>query len=559
MKKTYNIDYSGDTMLAAADTLFDDGQTIEALRILNRNAALNGNDEVSYFLYAEIYDELGLHDKAVHNLFKSLDYEEEVDPDECYKGLAVCYMNLGDKRMCSYYYSMYLNTSSGEEPDESMEDVQDFIEERKPSSPLRVVWPPEAADFSDVFDKGVVQAMSDDTKDAIETFEQIPEGNSLYMSSRMNIATCHMLLGEFGAAEEECRKVLSEDPDNMLALINMANLYIEKKEPDKARRIAEEKFRTYETDNTEEMYKMASVYCETGLHKDAYELFSRMMSEYGIYHLNVLFFRAVAAFNAQLGQEALDAINLMLDVYPVSVNALYTKSVMYQAVKTDKYFFMEYSFGLPDDLANEYMTLLHAFNRLSKTRAREIYKNTDILNVILWCFDGEFMENKEELQETALSVAVKIGEYDIVRDYLLERRIPNSTKIHAIVQLAERNMDESYGVVISDIMYRVYLKKLTIGRKYHAQFLHAYGLIVGRFAFMDETIGRSIAPVAENIYARMEAEDILDRCDDTGALAMAMYKKAGMPFEKISADTMCAILNTDMSKVNDLLTLIGRI
>ncbi len=558
MKKTFRIDYSGDRLLATADSLFDEERYAEALRILNKNAALNGNDEVSYFLYAEIYDELGLHDKAIHNLFKSLDYEDEEDPSECYKGLAICYMNLGDRRMCSYYYGMYLSNGDGDY-DDSMDDVRDFLNEGTPSGPLKFVYPPEIADFSDEFDKGVVQAMNDDTKEAIKTFDKIPEGNRLYDSARMNIATCHLIMGNYDAAEDECRMALQKDPDNMQAYINLANVYLERKQPEKARDIAREKFTDYKTDNREEMYKIATIYCETGMHKEAYECFTYMVNDLDTYHLNVLFFRAVAAFNAKMGREALDAINLMLEVYPVSVNALYTKSVIYQAVRTRKYFPMEYAFGLPDNMANEYMSLLESFTKMSRTRAREIYKETEIVNAILWSFDGEYMEDKTDLQDAALSVAVKIGEYDIVRDYLLERRLANKVKMDALIDLSERNIDEAYGIVISDIMFRARFKKIKIGRKCHTQFLRAYGTIVARFSFIDEALGEIIAPFAEKIYVKMEAAGILDLSEDTPALALAMYIKAGQGFDKVSEESMAIILGTDEATVNSLAARIGEV
>ncbi|MCD8306979.1 MAG: hypothetical protein LUD51_01925 [Clostridia bacterium] len=554
MKKIFKIDYSGDTLLAAADSLFDEGRNTEALGILNKNAALNGNDEVSYFMYAEIYDELGLHDKAIQNLFKSLDYDSEDDPSECYKGLAVCYMNLADKRMCSYYLGLYME--AGGAFDETTEELQDFVANDPPKSPLKFVYPPEIADFTGEFDQGVVQAMNDQTKEAIKTFDRIPEGNSLYASARMNIATCQMLRGNYKAAEDECLRILQKEPDNTLALINMANVCIEKKDIAKAREIAKG-FIGYETDSREEMYKIATIFCDSGMHREAYDCFTRMVYEQETYHLNVLYFRAVAAFNARMGQEALDAINLMLDVYPVSICALYTKSLIYQGMKSDEYFQMDYFFGLPDDVARDFTALLEAFTRLSKTRAREIYKETGILNVILWCFDGEFMEDRYDLQDKALNVAVKIGEYDIVRDYLLERRLDNRIKFHALIQLAERNTDESYGIVVSDIMFRVNYRKLKIGRRSHAPFLRAYGTIVARFSFIDERMGEIIAPFAERIYAKMDSMDLMELCDDADTLGMAMYEIAGQSFEKLPEETMAAILNTNVSRVKELIALLG--
>ncbi|MCD8294454.1 MAG: hypothetical protein LUE27_04290 [Clostridia bacterium] len=556
MKKTYQIDFSDDRLLSVADNLFDEGRYVEALRILNKNASLNGNDEESYFMYAEIYDELDLQDKAIHNLFKSLDYSDREDPAECYKGLSICYMNVGDRKMCSYYYSMYLEKGGDTDPDENMDDVVDFIQADLKKKPLKFVYPPEIADFTDEFDKGVMQAMDDKTDEAMETFGQIPEGNSLYVNARMNIATCQLMQGNPDAAKKECLRILDKDPYNLLALINLGNVYIEKKQYKQAKKLAQ-KLQTFHTDNREELYKIATIYCETDMHKEAYDCFTYMMEELDVHHLNVLYYRAIAAFNAGMGQEAMDAISLAMDIFPVSVVILYTKAVIYEAVKSEQYFEMDYSFGLPEDMTNEYKALLLMFMTISRTKAVQCYKNTEILDVIFWCFDGEYMEDRTEAQDAALSVCVKIGEYDIVRDFLLERRIANKVKMNALIQLAQRNVDESYGIVISDIMFRVVYMKVSIGRRKRSNFLEAYGTITARFSFIDENLGAMMMPVVEKVYRRMELMEILDQSEDTRTLGMVMYCHCGLGFNKIDFETMASIVGTDKSKVSRLMKTIG--
>ena len=60
MSKTESMDFSDDRLLSLAASMIDDHNLIGALKILNKNAELNYNDDRSYMLYAEAYDDMGL-------------------------------------------------------------------------------------------------------------------------------------------------------------------------------------------------------------------------------------------------------------------------------------------------------------------------------------------------------------------------------------------------------------------------------------------------------------------------------------------------------------------
>ena len=63
MKKTIDIDLSSDRLIAVAADLVDEHNYISALKLLNKNADMHFNDEDSYMLYAEIFDDVGLFEK----------------------------------------------------------------------------------------------------------------------------------------------------------------------------------------------------------------------------------------------------------------------------------------------------------------------------------------------------------------------------------------------------------------------------------------------------------------------------------------------------------------
>jgi Tfp pilus assembly protein PilF len=63
MIKTTGIDFSEDRLLAIAADYLEDHNYIGALKMLNKNAQINGNAEESYMLYAETFDDMELYEK----------------------------------------------------------------------------------------------------------------------------------------------------------------------------------------------------------------------------------------------------------------------------------------------------------------------------------------------------------------------------------------------------------------------------------------------------------------------------------------------------------------
>ena len=73
MSKTVKFDLSSARLLGIASDMVEEHNYIGALKMLNKNSDLNYNDEDSYMLYAEIFDDMGLYEKCVNNWFKYID------------------------------------------------------------------------------------------------------------------------------------------------------------------------------------------------------------------------------------------------------------------------------------------------------------------------------------------------------------------------------------------------------------------------------------------------------------------------------------------------------
>ncbi|MGN0805914.1 MAG: hypothetical protein ACI4MC_02650, partial [Candidatus Coproplasma sp.] len=135
MKKTAAIDFSADRLISIAADSVENHEYIKALKMLNKNAVLNGNDEDSYLLYAEIFDDMGLSEKSVNGWFKYLDYAGDgADFAEAYEGLAVGFMGLGQDNFAAYYYNkLLMETESELTPENRQEIINAFLVKERPA------------------------------------------------------------------------------------------------------------------------------------------------------------------------------------------------------------------------------------------------------------------------------------------------------------------------------------------------------------------------------------------------------------------------------------------
>ena len=203
MKKILSIDLSSDRLLGVASDMVEEHNYLGALKMLNKNAEQNGNDADAHMLYAEIYDDIGQYEKCVNSWYAFLDTDGESEASEAYEGLAVAYLNLGDERHSAFYYHKLLMDSQDIDSDMRKEIMQSFLSREK--NPLKFVYPPELADFTEIISQGIEKMRNGEFDGAVGEFGKVDENNDSYLSARNYIAMCNIIADKSEQAEEECQ------------------------------------------------------------------------------------------------------------------------------------------------------------------------------------------------------------------------------------------------------------------------------------------------------------------------------------------------------------------
>ncbi len=520
MSKILKIDLSDDRLISIAVDMVDNHNYTGALKMLNKNARLHGSDEDALSLYAEIFDDLCLYEKSINGWFAYLDNTLSEDLSDCYEGLAVSYMNLGNEQISAFYYNKLLTGNDAVDPEMREQILNDFFSIDE--NPLKFAYPPSLADTSHIFSEGIELMKNGDYDKAAQIFEEVDSGNAKYLSARNYIAMCKIISDRTDEAEQECLKILENHPDDIQALTTLSAVKSEAGKRDEAVGLARRLLALDVKDN-DEIYKIATVCCENKLHDEAFKLFQKLSAtDEFAYDLSVMYFRAVAAFNCGKYETALKVFDDLVTVYPEAVTARYTYNIARQMHKKGEYKELSYFYRLPQELQESSLKILTAISRLSGKSGLKLAEEVDISGLLDWCYEAA-ETGGDELKLLAAQVAVKAGLDDRVRSILLNAFLSDKLKIGILTALAERNEPDCFGVVICHSYRHVTMPSIAVGRNKRKFFVRAVAKLVAYFSVLSDEHGGRFALSAEELYSKLEEENRLDAAKDTEALMAAIY------------------------------------
>lgn len=531
------IDYSEDRLLSVASVMLDDHNYLGALKMLNRNASFGDCGEETYELYAGAFDDMELYEKCINKWFEFIDKTKSRDLTEAHEGLAISYMNLGRDDVSAFYYDKLLKESGAIDEEERAQLLKAFLGDEK--NPLKIVYPPAKADFSDEVAKAVSLMRSSNFNGAVEQLIDIPPENPEYINARNYMAMCYILDGRYDEAEEVCLDIIDRDEKNIQAMISYAAVKSERGQKEESVAIAEKLLRI-KTDDPEDIYKIATVCCENDMHAEAYETFCRLGYDMQ-YDFNMLYFKAVAAYNSGLQGKGIEILKELLTIYPNAVIARRILLIMIEGKITE----LPYYYRLPKIERDANIKILLAFDRMPQSKV-ETYEDWDTLReVIMWCLDEADSRNDKDMLRAAAGCALKARFDDIVRSILLNAFVGDDIKISMLQKLCERNEENKFGVVICNIYRRVNFMRVGLGRTKKKIFLAAYADLVCRFALIDGDYTRSLTTACVLLYDVLAENKKLSLCTDEATLVAAIFSVSSLKLSEVYNGDICAFFGAD--------------
>ena len=550
--KTMAIDYSRKRLAKLADKFYNEGNYLSALRFAYEELNGYGEDVDVFARFADIYEGMGLHLSAINWFYRFLDVAADEDLPDVYEGLAVNYLNLGNEAASAYYYNKLIDADANL-PEETKMDIVDAFSKSKRDL-FRFVYPPELADYSKEMERGSKALKHGDSERAIAALSAVAKGSKEYASAQEMQAVAYLLQGEMAKAETICVELLKEAPDDVKVLATLAAVYLEQDRKDESRAIALRLYELEQTD-TEELYKVATVCCENGLHKEAYEKFCLLEKKLP-YDGRMLYFKGVAAFLSGMLDEAESTFSVLCTVYPDAEVAKYYLRALKNRGETDSEPLPEpsYFYHLPQEEREERCRMMIEAGKRTGDEAQLFGLLALHDGYFRWAFD-EMDGADHDLQYLALATAVHVGADEFVREVLLDCEVLDVLKVEALRMLYERNEDMELGLVLCHIYRDLCLSRIVVGRKKHKRFVEGYAKIASRFVVINDVYGKKLKVAAESLYKALAQNGGLDAIENTDDLACAIFVLAGLKELGGDLTAVARALDADAERVQNLLAL----
>ena len=514
------LDFSDEFLLESVENRFQDGNYLGALTLLNKRNKMYGPSADAQALAADIYEAMGLWQQAADAWFRFLDTCNEADFGEGYEGLAVAFMNMGNDVQSALYYHRAF-AQDGQVSAEGIAEFGNLV--RQATAPRLHFVPDEDSPCPELLAEGLTCLKNGDLETARKKFGEIPETSSDYPSAAGLSAMCTLMLGDEEGAQKECEALLAEHPDNVQALTTYCAVLGAREDKEGAKEAAR-RLAALETDATDDLYRIATALCETGLDEEAYEKLT-VLKDRLEYDENVLWFHAVAAYKTGRIDQAIQSLELLTTVYPRKAVAGYYLERMRGLEDGGESFSMSYYYRVPEA---EYATIanfLLAASTMEEQDAKKIASLPELDEFFRIAFD-EMEGRDEKLQAVATRVAVRVRADAFLREVLLDCTLEEYSKLNILHALTMRNEEDSFGVVFCNVYKEFFTHKIEIGQKKAEEFLKAFGDVYSRYALLAEENEGKLCAAAEDVYATLEEAGALDYCDERAALAAAIYREA---------------------------------
>ncbi len=522
--KVKQIDFSRKRLGLLADKFYNEGKFLSALRIAYKELDAYGGDGEIFTRLSDIYEAMNLQGTALNWWFRFLDIAEEEELPEIYEGLAVNYLNLGQESASAYYYNKLIDADDTLSEETKFDIAEAFSAAKKEK--FRFVYPPKLADYTKEVNLGSKALKLGDCDRAVEEFSKVARGSKQYAQAKEMQAIAYLLSGKPDDAEKACLDLLADEPDQVRVLATLAAVYLEQGRLEESKALAL-RLADLEVNDTDDLYKVATVCCENGLHEEAYRKFC-VLDEKLPFDGRMLYFKGVSAYKSGRIDAAEDTFESLCTVYPdAEVAKYYLKAIRLYKEEGGEKPELIYFYHLPQEERERRCHSLINIGKSPKDEAQIFGLLALHDGYFQWCFD-EMDGGDHELQYLGLVTAVHVRADEFIQEKLLDYEVADVLKIETLRMLLERNEETEIGMVLCNIYRRLYLPRIAIGRKRRKRFLEGFAKVASKFIVIRDSYSDKIKQAAETLYQALASSESLDLVDNTDDLACAIFLLSGL-------------------------------
>ncbi|MBR7186805.1 MAG: hypothetical protein IKD43_04915 [Clostridia bacterium] len=524
------LKFDNDFLVDSAQKRFTEGDYFGALTVLNKRESMHEPLADAYEVYADIYEAMELWPLAADAWFRFLDTCAREEFSEGYEGLAIAFMNMGNELQSAYYY--HLAFFDGDPMP---------VESATKAPALRLVHDESGQiESPETIAEGLALLKTGDLTAARNTFAEIPEESKDFASGAGLAAMCSLMQGDEEGAEAECERLIGSHPNNVQILTTYCAVLGAREKREEARAVAR-KLYALPLSATDDLYRVATALCETGLHEEAYEKLGALRERIP-YDENVLWFLAAAAKHTNRLAEAIEALETLTTLYPRKAVAKWYLERMRTEREGGECVPMGYFYRLPEAQYRKIASFLLQMSTAEEEGQEELANSSVFAECFRLAFD-EMEGHDEKLQLLAAKVAVKCRADSLLRAALLDSEGDEIVKLSILHDLVCRNEENSFGTVLLNLYKEVFLHELEIGRRKCGAFMQAFADVYSKYALLGEDCEGKICAAGEDIYNALAEAEAWDYFDERAALSAAIYREARLRGGERSLSEICKLFD----------------
>lgn len=509
--KEMKIDFSGNRMLSLASDLIDEGNLIDALKLINDNDDRNGISALSLNLRANVYDDLYLYDMSINTHLKLLAYIDKRDDypgmdliTETYSDLVALFESIDDEFAAKTYYGKLVIFKEGKQ----VEEVVDKITDEELFAPQKPVFA-DVKDEMDRLERIDEHIYNGRIDSALEELLKIKPTDKSYLQQKVMLGHCYIMKKQYEKAIECVKEVIKRHPADIDAGCILVQAYVM---TDKKEEAQKEVLRliSKEPDTDQRIMRVAYAACDCGMDKEAYDLF-RQLDREEAYDLRVRYFYAVSAYNSGRYNRCSEILKEILTVHNKSETAKYLarqiNEKISKRVEREVLPRLEYNFELPPEEVDIYHDSLSNYKEYRDELAQK-----SIEECLNFYSETIGLEDNSIIIFDLIDILDRKYKDDLLEDLLLNTRLNFIYQNEIVRRLVLRDEDIEIGYSRFRVYSYLKISRLNIGSRCRKSFLNLYSDMVARVNLMYENCIPDFKAAVEALYIIMEKNKDFSSC-----------------------------------------------
>lgn len=528
--------------LELAEKAADEGRFYDALKFAYDAWNESGSKDAAEML-AMLYADMELYDLSDKFWFYVLERSAKGQCGRAYEELAINAFYKSNFVLTGYYFHRKME-EDGFVNKENLDDaLLDFISEGdKEKSSVKIVYPPDAADFSDEIEQAERAVVCGNFSAAIEILEKIPTKSKQGASALKLLAEAYYLGDDDKNSLEASKEYLNNFGENAGVYSTVACVYSSKKNTEKSEYYYRKALACLDEKDYSDVGKVANCALNLKDFVSAVKLLEIFLTDRP-YAKEVRFMFAVSLINIFEYEKGAEQFRKLISIDPFNPVYAYYYSLSKDILNGKKQSALPLNFleVLPrtkrrenEKIITEAMYSVGITNKKQK-RSRE--KLMQAIKEEIFCDDSRIINSCAYLLIEDDSEESK----SILFDSLLDERVSDRNKREIVYSILFSGYKRKFSLSISGVFIKIIVRKLAC-EKIDSKLAIPYYFTLSELTPVEESEQARLAAVAERVLSRTN-ERVEERNNELSAIIAAEFFGNKLPIE-LACETFSADIGT---------------